>query len=549
MDALMVRAYLHPRVDGSAAPEAGTAKPIEILLVDDEPRNLDALEAVLDDPEYHLFRALDHDAALMLLLEHDVAAIVLDIRMPGVTGLELAELIKRTKRYREIPILFLTAHFVTEQDVIAGYGAGAVDYLMKPVNPLILKQKVAIFVELYRKTKALAELNATLEDRVKARTEELARSQEALREANQHKDDFIATLAHELRNPLVPLRTGVEILRATHKDAPPPVMRMIGTMERQLTHVVRLVDDLLETSRLSRGMLDLREERVELGEIVRNAAEDARPFLDRRRHTLTVHTPEPVQVNADPARVAQILRNLLHNAAKFTPEGGRIRIELECDGASAHVRVTDSGMGIDPDQLDHVFGLFTRVHPENTRTEAGLGIGLALGRRLAEMQRGALTAASDGIGRGSTFTLTLPAEEVIVTAVRPVAAARSSAQRALRLLLIEDNSDVSATLAELLCVLGHRVVVAATGAEGVALATEQRFDLILCDLGLPDFDGAEACRQIREKSGENRPPIVALTGWARTEDRERTEAAGFDAHLIKPATADALRGVFDRVQP
>jgi signal transduction histidine kinase len=543
----MVRAHAHPRVDSSAPPAAEPAAPIELLLVDDEPRNLDALEAALDSPEYCLLRALDHDAALKLLLEHDVAAIVLDIRMPGVSGLELAELIKRSKRYREIPILFLTAHYVTDQDIIAGYGAGAVDYLTKPVNPLILRQKVAIFVELYRKTKALAELNATLEDRVKARTVELARSEEALREANQHKDDFIATLAHELRNPLVPLRTGVEILRATHRDAQPGLTKTIATMERQLAHVVRLVDDLLETSRLSRGMLELREERFDLADSVRNAAEDARPFIERRGHTLTLEATTVVQVHADPARVAQILRNLLHNAAKFTPEGGTIRIELVSDGGRAHVRVIDSGVGIAADHLEHVFGLFARVPSDLSRSDVGLGIGLALGRRLAEMQRGTLVASSEGLGRGSTFTLTLPAEDALVTAVRPVTAARSSAQRALRLLLIEDNSDVSATLAELLCVLGHRVVVAGTGAEGVALAAEQTFDLILCDLGLPDFDGAEACRRIREKSGTGGPPIVALTGWARTEDRQRTEAAGFDAHLVKPTTADALRGVFERV--
>src|SRR5689334_12384527 len=231
---------------------------INILLVDDEQRNLDALEAILDEPGYRLLRADDADKALRRLLDHDVAAIVLDIKMPGVSGFELAQLIKGTKKFRQIPIVFLTAYLVEDQDVVAGYGAGAVDYLTKPVKPQILRHKIAVFADLFRKTRALAELNATLEARVQERTADLERSEAALRAAGQQKDAFLAMLAHELRNPLAPLRTGLDLL--LQLGAPTPVAaRAMAAMNRQLDHMVRLIDDLLDVSRISRGMLELKK--------------------------------------------------------------------------------------------------------------------------------------------------------------------------------------------------------------------------------------------------------------------------------------------------
>src|SRR5258708_28195854 len=215
--------------------------PIDILLVDDESRNLDALEAILEDPGYRLLRAEDADRALRLLLESDIAAIVLDIKMPGVSGFELAKMIKNTKRFRETPIVFLTAYLIEDQDVIAGYGAGAVDYLTKPVNPTIFRHKIAVFAELFRKTRALAELNQTLEARVRERTAELSRSEAALRAADRQKDEFLATLAHELRNPLAPLRMGLDLLMRTASDKS---SKTLTVMNRQLDHMVRLIDDL-----------------------------------------------------------------------------------------------------------------------------------------------------------------------------------------------------------------------------------------------------------------------------------------------------------------
>src|SRR5258706_2848747 len=279
---------------------------VNILLVDDEPRNLEALEAILTDQGYNLIRAEDADRALRALLDNDdVAAIILDIQMPRVNGIELAQIIKGTKRFRQIPILFLTAHMVDDQDVILGYGAGAVDYLTKPFNPQILKLKVAVFADLFRKTRALAELNDKLEERVKERTA-------ALDAAAKQKDEFLAVLAHELRNPLAPLRTGLDLLLAAKERGATAPDRTLAAMSRQLDHMVRLIDDLLDISRISRGSLELKKERVDLAATIQAAIDNARPFFARRQQTVSVEAPEAVFADADPTRVMQVLGNLLH---------------------------------------------------------------------------------------------------------------------------------------------------------------------------------------------------------------------------------------------
>ena len=524
---------------------------ITILLVDDEQRNLDALEAILDEPGYRLLRAEDADTALRLLLENDVAAIVLDIKMPGVSGFELAQLIKGTKRFRQIPIVFLTAYLVDSHDVLAGYGAGAVDYLTKPVDPQILRHKIAVFADLFRKTRALAELNATLEARVGERTAELERSEAALRAASQQKDRFLATLAHELRNPLAPLRTGLDLLLQI--GSPTPVAaRAMAAMNRQLDHMVRLIDDLLDVSRISRGMLELKRESIDLTAVIEHALETARPFLDQRRQTVEVVAAGPVRAIADATRVSQILGNLLHNASKFTPAGGAIRVELAAEDGTATIRVVDPGAGIPEGQIDRVFDMFARIE-RSSRQQAntGLGIGLALGRSLAEMHGGHLTASSSGEGQGATFTLTLPAEASGVLeisgphAAAPVASAVVSGR--LEVVVIEDNDDAADTLTMWLEELGHGVRVARTGPAGLELVREARPDVVLCDIGLPDMDGVEVCRRVKALALEPRPVMVALTGWGMDEDRRRTAEAGFEHHLVKPVVPDRLRAILQAV--
>src|ERR1041384_7017024 len=385
-------------------------EPINILLVDDEVRNLDALEVILDDPPCPPLPAAHADAALRELLRNDVAAIVLDIKMPGVSGFELANLIKGTKKFRQIPILFLTAYHLEDEDVLAGYGAGAVDYLTKPIKPPILRHKIAVFADLFRKTRALAELNNTLELRVKQRTEELEQSETALRNANtalrdtnRQKDQFLATLAHELRNPLAPLRTGLDLLMQ-HPAPPPAPGRVLGAMNRQLDHMVRLIDALLDVSRISRGMLELRREPSDLASLVRNAIDSARPFIEAKKQTVAFDSRAEVRADVDPTRIALIVGNLLHNASKFSAAGAQIQVELVASNDNAAIRVIDHGIGIPPSEIERAFDMFAQVRGTPSTGGSGLGIGLALARRLAGLHGGSLVAISEGEGRGSTFT-------------------------------------------------------------------------------------------------------------------------------------------------
>jgi signal transduction histidine kinase len=522
---------------------------VNILLVDDEQRNLDALEVILDDPGYRLLRADDADKALRLLLDHDVAAIVLDIKMPGVSGFELAQLIKGTKRFRQIPIVFLTAYLVDSVDVLAGYGAGAVDYLTKPVEPQILRHKIAVFADLFRKTRALAELNATLEVRVQERTSELERSEAALRAAAKQKDAFLATLAHELRNPLAPLRTGLDLLLQVGPTTP-VAGRALAAMNRQLDHMVRLIDDLLDVSRISRGMLELKRARADLAAVIEHALETARPLIDQRRQSVTVDTDGPVMATIDATRVSQIIGNLLHNASKFTPSGGQIRVELRAEAGKATVHVTDTGAGIPAHQLDHVFDMFAQIERSSRPAAGGLGIGLALARRLAEMHGGTLAASSPGEGQGSTFTLSLPAEAAahLEAPATPAAGRPTPAPvRQLSVVVIEDNDDAADTLTLWLEEQGHRVRLARTGPDGVELVREVKPDVVLCDIGLPGMDGVEVCRRVKAFDLSRPPLMVALTGWGMESDRRRTGEVGFEHHLVKPVMPDKLRAILQAV--
>jgi signal transduction histidine kinase len=521
-------------------------EPVTLLLVDDEPRNLDVLVAVLEDPAYTLLRADNAEDALKVLLGHEIAAIVLDIKMPGMSGFELAETIKGTKRFRQIPILFITAYLMDDQNMIAGYGAGAVDYLTKPINPQVLRQKIAVFAELFRKTRALAELNETLEERVKERTFELEKSEAALRAADRQKDEFLAILAHELRNPLAPLSMGVDILfKHLAPHGSPIVGGTLLRMKRQLDHMVRLIDDLLDVSRITSGSMELKKERTNLATIIQMAAESARPFLERRNHTVSVDAQVPVFAVADDTRVAQVLGNLLHNAAKFTPNGGVIKIELRREGAEAVIRVIDRGAGIAPSQIERVFNMFARIDRTNTTGERGLGIGLALARRLAQLHGGSLSASSPGEGLGTTFTVRLPAEaeSVVDESVVSDEEGRPEPSGRLKVVVIEDNPDVADTLADWLEDIGHEVWVARTGTSGVDLVAQNRPDIVLCDLGLPEIDGVEVCRRVRGLGIEAQPVMVALTGWGREDDRRRTKEAGFDEHLVKPVAIEMLCSV------
>jgi PAS domain S-box-containing protein len=373
---------------------------------------------------------------------------------------------------------------------------------------------------------------------------ERKRTEEALREADRRKDEFLAVLGHELRNPLAPLRSGVELLERA-KDKPELIEGVRVMMQRQLGHLVHLVDDLLDLSRITRGQVQLQQTLVDLRTIVAAAAELTRPLIVERAHELTVHTPEePIHALGDFERLTQIVGNLLSNAAKYTPPGGSIEVRARRGDGQASVTVRDTGFGIPPERLESVFEMFTQVPEHRAHIGGGgLGIGLALSRRLAALHGGTLEAASEGLGKGSEFSLRLPlAEAPAVHPPTPASAARGAPQ-ARRVLVVDDNADAADMLRLVLDLQGHTTEVAYDPLS--ALRTVEQFgpDCVLLDIGLPGIDGYETARRIRALPGGERLQLIAVTGWGQHEDKERARAAGFDAHLTKPVDSAAVEAL------
>jgi len=367
---------------------------------------------------------------------------------------------------------------------------------------------------------------------------ENARLYDELRDQDRRKDEFLATLAHELRNPLAPIRTGLEILKVAGEGERGRKLR--DMMERQVGHMVRMVDDLLDVSRITRGKVELRRERVELRAVVDSALETSRPLIESAGHELrTDLPPEPLFLDADPTRLAQVFANLLNNAAKYTPAGGRIRLVAERDGARVVVRVEDTGVGIPADMLPKVFDMFTQVGRSIDRAQGGLGIGLTLVQRLVAMHGGTIDAESEGPGRGSTFTVRLPL--ATVEEARQKAAAQgngtSRAAASLRVLVVDDNIDGAESLSVLLQLSGHQTQAAHSGPEALAIAQNLGPDMVFLDIGLPGMNGYEVARRLRAMPDYARCVLVALTGWGTEEDRRQARAAGFDHHLTKPVDA------------
>ncbi len=373
-------------------------------------------------------------------------------------------------------------------------------------------------------------------------------AEEALREADRRKDEFLATLAHELRNPLVPIRNAAEIL-ALKASQDATLQKLCVQLDRQVQHLVRLVDDLLDVGRISRGKLRLRKERVDLLAVIDQALDVVRPLIDAAGHSLEMSLPpRPVHLDADPVRLAQVLCNLLDNACKFSDRGGLIRLSAECDGNDVVVTVEDSGSGIAPEHLGGVFGMFAQGSSTPERVRSGLGIGLALTRGLVEMHGGRIEAQSEGQGKGSRFTVRLP-----TTAERvppPDESSRETTRRtdACRILIADDHPDVLESLAMLLEIQGHEVATARDGLEACEVAGHFRPDLVLLDLGMPKLDGFGACRRIREQPWGRNLTVIALSGWAQDSDRCKSQEAGFDDHLVKPVAPAALRAVIAKAQ-
>ncbi len=370
----------------------------------------------------------------------------------------------------------------------------------------------------------------------KRMAEELRRKAEELAEADRKKDDFIALLAHELRNPLAPLRSGLQVLRLAADD-PSAVEKTRAMMDRQLVHLVRLIDDLLDVSRLNRNKLNLQRSRVALAEVVSHAVETAAPAIEAAGHELTVSLPpDAVLLDADLTRLAQVLGNLLTNSAKYTERGGHITLAATAHADEVVVTVRDTGIGIPAEALPHIFNLFAQVGRTHERASGGLGIGLALVKGLTEMHGGTVTAESEGPGRGSTFTIRLP-RAGRVSRPSPLDATGDTSQRwhaDVKVLVVDDNHDGAETMATMLTLLGHEVYKAHDGAEAIEAAERIRPELILMDIGMPQMNGLDATRAIRARPWSQGTTIVALTGWGQEGDRERSQAAGCDGHLVKP---------------
>ena len=697
----------------SAVVQAAAGGPVNILLVDDEARNLDVLESVLQSPEYRLFRALNADQALMMLLEQEFAAIVLDIQMPNMSGIELAAIIKERKRTQHIPIIFLTAYYQEEKDVLQGYGTGAVDYLTKPINPQILRSKIAVIVDLYRKTRALAATNsalelevaqrqkaedalrlanAELETRVKARTSDLLLANEELRKreaalrgsemqlrlvtdhapvlliqcdfqhrfkfvnrtfaerfgfepgaligkhfvdamgesayaafrhhfdatlegrrvefetevahpalgprwlhviqeperaqrgevvglvavisditerklverevalardkaiaASRAKDEFLARLSHELRTPLNPVLL-LASDAAVNGDLSESVRADFEMISQSVTLEARLIDDLLDLSRITHGKLALEMRPSDIHAIVNDALAMVRAEAAQKRISVNLQLKaERHTVRCDDVRMKQIFWNLLKNAVKFTPEGGSINVETSVmpESDTLAVRITDTGIGMTPDEIGRIFEAFSQgdhAVGEASDRFGGLGLGLVISRMLVDQHSGFIHATSPGRNRGSTFEVELPlaqAEEPegdLPASQNPFEETSrpqvpKEAGSPLRILLVEDHKPTRDALAHLLTRRRHEVVSADSLAAARAAAGKGAFDLLISDIGLPDGNGYDLMTELR---GRNGLVGIALTGYGMDEDVDRSQAAGFAAHLTKPVSVQAL---------
>jgi len=376
------------------------------------------------------------------------------------------------------------------------------------------------------------------------------RAAEALQEADRRKDQFIALLAHELRNPLAPLRNGLQVMRQAVSDAN-AVAQARSMMERQLGHMVRLIDDLLDISRIGQNKMELRRSRLLLADVVSSAVETARPAIEAAGHELTIALPpEPVHLDADLTRLAQVFSNLLTNSAKYTERGGHIWLSAERRGREVVLSVRDTGIGIPADALPRIFDMFSQVDRSIERSTGGLGIGLALVKGLVEMHDGTVTAVSGGQGKGSTFTVTLPV--LLDNPEPPAAVSFDNGQKAAgprrRILVVDDNRDSANSMALMLKFLGNEVLAAYDGLEAVAAAPEFRPEVILMDVGMPRLNGYDATRRIRDQQAAPAPIIIALTGWGQDGDRALSREAGCDGHLVKPVNLPDLEKLLTELE-
>jgi len=384
-----------------------------------------------------------------------------------------------------------------------------------------------------------------LVDAFNAMLAEIGRRAEALRSADQRKDEFLATLAHELRNPLAPIRNALEILRLAGND-PVKAEKAREMMQRQVGQLVRLVDDLIDVSRITTGKLAVRKVVFDLRSALRDAVETARPFIDSRRHALDVRLPrEPLPVDGDTTRLAQVFSNLLNNAAKYTEPGGRIELAAGREGKEIVVSVSDNGIGLAADSIPLIFDMFMQVDRSLDRAQAGLGVGLTLSRTLVELHQGTIEVSSPGKGQGSTFTVRLPASYTRLEDTTGPAGRGANETPGKRVLLADDNADFVNSLGQLLTSRGHEVRIAYDGAEALEAAREFRPEVAFLDIGMPKVHGYDVARRMRDESTTAHCMLVAVTGWGQEGDRAQARAAGFDRHLVKPVDPSEIEAILE----
>jgi PAS domain S-box-containing protein len=642
---------------------------VNILMVDDQPAKLLSYEAMLAELGENLIRATSASEALESLLEKNIAVVLSDVNMPDLNGFALVDAIRAHPRFEKLAVIFVSAVHLSMADRLRGYQHGAVDYVTVPVVPEILRAKVRVFVDLYRKSKALENLNAGLEERVGERTAALAASEErfrlateamsgglydwnletdswwrssglfalvgvedeielskswwlarihpddsdrrwneirnafdtgeaafdvqyrvrhsqekwtwvwdrgrivrnaagrvlrvvghvtdisgqkkaeeALQLAHRRKDEFLAMLSHELRNPLAPIRNAVEILRMSPLSGEGP-LNGLDLIERHVNQLRRLVDDLLDITRISNDSLTLRQEVMDLGDAVKLAVEANSPLLTERNHRLNVVPPTNIFVNGDVVRLTQVFTNLLNNGAKYTPPGGEISLVTESgDDGWVRVIVKDNGKGIDAVDLSRLFTMFYRASDTSQYASDGLGVGLALVAKVIDMHGGKIEATSEGPNKGSEFRVCLPVVSQLKTSpanpeVRRDQTMPCSSIR--RILVADDSVDNAATLSMLLEVKGFDVRTARDGLEALIVGSQFLPDAVLLDIGMPVLDGYSTARRIRGESWGTDVLLVAQSGWTQQEDRDRSREAGFDAHLGKPLDLEKLMALLN----
>jgi PAS domain S-box-containing protein len=422
-----------------------------------------------------------------------------------------------------------------------GRWSGELVHMRRDGTRITVNSRWALERDAHGRSISILETNNDISDRKQA--------EEALRAADRHKNQFLATLAHELRNPLAPISNSLQILRLASDDRT-AVEQALGTMERQVGQMVRLVDDLLDVARISRGRIELRKERIELASVVHQAVEICRPLAESLKHEVSVTLPvEPIYLHADPVRLAQVLSNLLNNACRYTEPGGRIWLSAKRQKSDVLVSVKDTGIGIPPDMLPHIFEIFTQVDQTLERAHGGLGIGLTLVKQLVDLHQGKVEALSDGPGLGSEFVVILPVVVQMYAQDKAKTPVATQPMIARRVLVADDNRDSAQSLAILLKTIGQEAHLAYDGLEALNAAEKLRPEIALLDIGMPKLNGYDVARRIREQPWGKNVVLVALTGWGQEEDKRRSRAAGFDHHMVKPAEYGALVKLLAELQP